>query len=81
MAQSASFLPRAMGEADAAKYIGLSPTTLRSLGIPRRVYGSRRLYERADLDDFLNNLPFESPKGVAPTEGSETCDDAKKAFG
>ncbi|MEM1346610.1 MAG: helix-turn-helix domain-containing protein [Pseudomonadota bacterium] len=72
---------RLMGEADAAAYLGISPTTLRRQGFNRRKLGALRLYERADLDQFADSLEFESPKEGGAREESETCDDAKKAFG
>jgi hypothetical protein len=52
-------LPRLMGEAAAAAYIGVSPSTLRSLPIPRKALGARRLYERVDLDSYADSLPYE----------------------
>ena len=52
-------LPSLLGEHDAAKYLGISPSTLRKLNIPRRVLGARRLYDRRDLDAFVDELPYE----------------------
>ncbi len=68
----AAFLPALMGEGDAAFYIGVSAGTLRKLHIPRKVLGSRRLYDRRDLDAFSDGLPYEG-------EGNgrkNTCDEA-----
>jgi len=61
-------LPRLMGEADAARYLGVSPSKLRELGLPRRVLDRRRLYERADLDAYADSLAYE---GEAARE--DTC--------
>jgi hypothetical protein len=55
----ATFQPALMGEGDAAFYIGVSAGTLRKLHIPRKVLGSRRLYDRRDLDAFRDGLPYE----------------------
>ncbi len=52
-------LPSLLGEHDTAKYLGISPSTLRKLKIPRRVLGARRLYDRRDLDAFVDELPYE----------------------
>ena len=52
-------LPSLLGEHDAAKYLGISKSTLRTLGISRRMLGGRRLYDRRDLDAFVDELPYE----------------------
>lgn len=57
--------PILLGERDAAGYLGISVSKLRMMKFPRRVLGSRRLYDRQDLDDFVNELPY---------EGSDTSD-------
>jgi hypothetical protein len=54
-----TFAPRLLGQDEAARYLAISATTLRSLGIPRRVLGARRLYDRIDLDRFAADLPYE----------------------
>ena len=50
---------RLMQQKDAARYLGVSPSTLRKLGIPRKILGDLRLYERADLDGFADGLDYE----------------------
>jgi len=50
---------RLLGEREAAAYLGVSPGTLRKLGLPRRMLGARRLYDVADLDGFADALPYE----------------------
>ena len=67
----AAFTPALMGEGDAAFYIGVSPSTLRGLSIPRRVLGRRRLYDRRDLDAFRDGLPYEDEN-----REEESCDAA-----
>lgn len=59
------FAPRLLGERDAARYLGISATTLRSLGLRRRVLGARRLYDRTDLDAFANSLAYEDKTNTA----------------
>ena len=54
-----SYQPRLLGEAEAARYLGISPTNLRGLGLPRRVLGGRKLFDRTDLDAFASDLPYE----------------------
>lgn len=66
------YLPALFGQADAARYLGISETKLRELAIPRRVLGARRLYDRRDLDAFADALPYE---GEGEPEGN-TCDAA-----
>ena len=71
-----TFPPRLLSANAAAAYLGMSATTLRTLPIPRKVYGRRTLWDRIDLDAFANELPY---------EGSEANDDEDKlcdrAFG
>ncbi len=69
----AAFTPAMMGECDAAFYIGVSPSTLRGLHIPRKVLGRRRLYDRRDLDTFRDDLPYEG-------EGNGRANTCDKAF-
>ena len=53
------FPPRLMPAPLAARYIGVSETTLRGLGLPRRVLGGRRFYDKADLDAFADGLAYD----------------------
>lgn len=62
-------LPRLLGEAQAASYLGISPSKLRELGLPRRMLDRRRLYDRLDLDAYADSLAYEGD-GEAPN----TCD-------
>ena len=70
MTQRTLLQPALLGTADAARYLGISATTLRGLELRRRVLGGRRLYDRRDLDAFANELPYE---GDTKREGN-TCD-------
>ncbi len=56
---SIAFAPRLLPAPAAAAYLGVSPTTLRGLSIPRRMLGGKRLYDRLDLDAFASDLPTE----------------------
>ena len=53
------FVPRLLAAPEAARYIGVSESTLRTLGIPRRLLGAKRLYDRIDLDAYASGLPVE----------------------
>lgn len=53
------YVPRLFGAADAAQYLSLSQTTLRTLDIPRKQKGGRYFYDRMDLDAWANDLPYE----------------------
>jgi hypothetical protein len=66
-----TILPRAMQESAAAAYVGVSPSKLRTLPIPRRISGANRLYDRHDLDAWVDGLPYE---GESDQENS--CDAA-----
>jgi len=68
---SIAFTPRLLPAPQAAAYLGVSPTTLRGLAIPRRVLGGKRLYDRLDLDAFASDLPTEG-EDAAPN----SCDAA-----
>jgi hypothetical protein len=59
---------------EAAHYLGVSQSTLRTLGIPRRQLGAKRLYDRLDLDEYASSLPTEGQTqgddgGVAECDG------------
>ena len=71
MIKSRNFTPRLLPAASAAFYLGISETTLRSLPVPRRRLGGKRLYDLFDLDAYASDLP---------TEGQEvnTCDEVWK---
>jgi len=52
-----TFAPRLLASPRAAAYLGISETTLRGLGLPRRVLGAKRLYDRLTLDEYADSLP------------------------
>lgn len=55
---------------EAAHYLGISESMLRSLAIPRRQLGAKRLYDRLTLDEFASDLPTD---GDRQPEGNR-CD-------
>lgn len=57
-----TYQPRMLGQAEAAAYIGVSVSTLMTLGIPRRVLGNRKLFDRIDLDAYVSGLPYEGER-------------------
>lgn len=64
------FTPRLMAAPAAAAYLGISETKLAELAIPRKELGAKRLYERQDLDDYADRLPYTGKTG------GNTCDEA-----
>ena len=73
----ADITPLLMPAPTAALYIGVSVSTLRSLNIPRRKLGSKRLYDRRDLDAYANDLPYDGQDEEHDEEkegGENTCD-------
>ncbi len=64
--------PALLGMNDAARYLGIGTTMLRGLGLKRRVLRGRRLYDRRDLDAFVDALPYEGEGG---TGRKNTCDE------
>lgn len=48
--------PRLMAEPVAAAYISLSPSTLRTLRLRTRRVGRRVLYDRRDLDTWVDGM-------------------------
>lgn len=59
MTRPAGYPPKLMPVSEAARYIGVSESTLRKLDIRRRELGSKRLYDVVDLDAYANELPYE----------------------
>lgn len=68
MAITLDFTPRLMPAPQAAHYLGISVGTLRSLQIPRKILGAKRLYDRYDLDRFASELPTEGEMSDADAE-------------
>ena len=62
--------PRLMGIDLAARYLGVSPTTFRSLNIKSRPIGRRVLWDRLDLDRYADAL------GDQPLSIDETAAEA-----
>ena len=71
------FAPRLLPSPQAAHYLGVSESTLRSLPIPRRILGGKKLYDRLDLDAYASGLPVEG--GDSDQKSGESACDA--AFG
>lgn len=59
--------PAAVNDVNGAAYCGVGRTTFRTLPIPSRVVGRRRLWLVADIDEWLAALPV-APMG---TDGGE----------
>ncbi|MEG4645162.1 hypothetical protein BDE18_0673 [Paracoccus pantotrophus] len=70
-----AFAPRLLPAPEAAHYLGISETTLRGLGLPRRMLGGKRLYDRITLDEYASGLPVE---GEVDDDEVSRCD---KIFG
>lgn len=70
MPATLEFIPRLMPAPQAAHYLGVSESTLRTLGIARKMIGSKRLYDRHVLDLLADDLPNEGESGDAK------CDEA-----
>lgn len=68
-----TFLPRLLPAPEAAAYLGISPTMLRGLDIPRRMLGGKRVFDRLDLDAFASGLPYE---GAQENQDRDECDAA-----
>lgn len=67
------FPPRLMPAPVAAHYLGVSESMLRTLSLPRREIGAKRLFDKADLDAYADSLPYEGRE--------ETTCQADEAFG
>lgn len=76
MTRRADILPRLMPAPVAAAYLGVSESTLRTLPIPRKALGAKRLYERADLDAYADSLTY-----IDSVEIEEDTECADRAFG
>lgn len=69
-----TFAPRLLASAKAAAYLGISETTLRTLGLPRRILGMRRLYDRHELDAFADRLEVEDSAADQLQKDQAECD-------
>lgn len=75
-AHDPAFVPRLLPAPQAAHYLGVSETTLRGLGLPRKVLGGKRLYDRLTLDEYASGLPDDRQN----TEGPNSCDEIMRAM-
>lgn len=75
MAVHRDFPPRLMPAPQAAHYLGVSESTLRNLPIPRRQLKAKRLYDKVDLDAFVDGLSYEAVDLIDDTSAAD------KAFG
>lgn len=71
------FVPRLMPAPAAAAYLGVSESTLRTLELPRKMLGAKRLYDVIDLDAYASSLPTEGETGSE----ANTCDEIMKGLG
>ncbi len=55
-----NFPPILLPASTAAVYLGVSKSTLLKLNIRRKELGSKRLYDRRDLDAFADDLLYET---------------------
>lgn len=69
--RSISFLPRLLPAPEAAYYLGVSETTLRTLALPRKILRGKRLYDRMMLDEYASDLPSEG----RDSEEVNSCDE------
>lgn len=67
--------PRLMRVAQAAAYMGVSSRYLVRLDIARKVIGSLLLYDRRDLDDWIDDQPYETPPDTGPDKNSSSAAD------
>lgn len=63
-----TFQPRLLGAPEAAAYLGISPSKLATLGLPRKILDGRKLYDRLALDEYASSLPTEGE------DEANTCD-------
>jgi hypothetical protein len=77
MSQNYGYPPRLMQAREAARYLGLSETKFRSLGLDRKLSGANRLYDIRDLDAYADRLKYE---GNSSCE-SDSKDEIAMAFG
>ena len=50
----------------AAHYLGVSESTLRTIDLPRKTVGSKKMHDKFDLDQWVDTLPYdnEQPENV-----------------
>lgn len=77
MAAFRDFPPRLMQAVAAASYLGVSPTKFRTLNITSRRMGGNVLWDRIDLDQYADNLPYEEIND----QGGGECKAADNAWG
>jgi len=69
-----TFPPRLLSSVSAAAYLGISETTLRTLGLPRRMLGTRRLYDRYDLEAYADGLEIDDGEAAQLERDRAECE-------
>lgn len=64
MPAAREFPPLLMSAPAAAHYLSVSESTLLTLDIPRKMLRSKRLYDRRDLDQWADSLPYERGEAI-----------------
>ncbi len=54
------FTPRLMPAPQAAHYLGVSESTLRTIDLPRKTVGAKKMYDKFDLDQWVDTLPYDN---------------------
>lgn len=54
------FMPLLLTSPQAAFALGVSESTLRTLNLPRRMLGAKRLYDARDLIAYVDKLEYEA---------------------
>ena len=65
MSHSYGYAPRLMQAREAARYLGMSETKFRSVGLESKKSGGNRLWDVRDLDDYADRLDY---------DGENTCE-------
>lgn len=68
---------RLLSAADAAEYLGISPTTLKTLGIQAKSIGRRVMWDRVDLDRFVDRM---TDQPIPAAEQGREQDDEEARF-
>lgn len=60
-----------LSESDAASFLGIGRTKLRTLGLKRKILGGRKLYPVSDLKEYVDLLPYEGEEAENVDTGWE----------
>lgn len=70
--------PRLLSEKESAQYLSISSSHFRKLGLNAKWIGRRKMFDRHDLDAYVDELAYAEGSATNQNKDANSCD---KVFG